>query len=54
MLNVFRCVYTRIFIDNYPKTLFHHKMPSYGSCEYKKEGPGSGLNRKQGLVETDS
>ena len=25
MLNVFRQVYTRIFIDNYPTTLFCHK-----------------------------
>ena len=25
MLNVIRHVYTRIFIVNYPTTLFHHK-----------------------------
>ena len=30
------------------------KMPTYGSYEYKKEGPDTGPNRKQGLVETDS
>ena len=29
-------------------------MPIYGSYEYKEEGSGTGLNRKQGLVETDS
>ena len=54
MLNVFRRVYTRIFIDNSPTTLFHIKRPTHGSYEYKEEGSGTGLNRKQGLVETDS
>ena len=29
-------------------------MPVYGSYEYKEEGSGIGLNRKQGLVETNS
>ena len=47
-------VYTCIFLDNYLTTLFHYKMPTYGSCEYKEEGSGTGPNRKQGLVETDS
>lgn len=28
------------------------KMPTYGLYEYKVEGSGCGLNRKQGLVET--
>ena len=54
MLNVFRRVYTRIFIDNYPTILFNIEKPTYGSYEYKEEGSGIGLNRKQGLVETDS
>ena len=30
------------------------KMPTYGPYEYKEEGSGIGLNRKQGLVVTDS
>ena len=30
------------------------KMPTYGSYEYEKERSDTGLNRKQGLVETDS
>ena len=28
-------------------------MSTSGSYEYKEEGSGTGLNRKQGLVETD-
>ena len=43
-----------IFIDIYSTTLFHHKKPTYESYEYEKEGSDTGLNRKQGLVETDS
>ena len=39
-------VHTRIFIGNYPTT--------YESNEYKQEVSGTGLNRKQCLVETDS
>ena len=30
------------------------KMPIYALYEYKEEGSGTGLNQKQGLVETDS
>ena len=30
------------------------KMSTYGSYEFKEEGSGTGPNRKQGLVETDS
>ena len=30
------------------------KKPTYGSYEYKEEGSGTGLNRKQGFVKTDS
>ena len=30
------------------------KMPTYGSCEYKEEGSGTGPERKHGLVETGS
>ena len=30
------------------------KMSTYGSYEYKDEGSGIGVNRKQGLVENDS
>ena len=30
------------------------KMPTNGSYEYKEEGSGTGVNRKQGFVETDS
>ena len=30
------------------------KMSTYGSHEYKEDGSGTGLNRKEGLVETDS
>ena len=52
--NVFHRVYTRIFIDNYPTSLFHHtKKQTYGSYEYIEEGSSTGLNRKQDLVETD-
>ena len=47
------CVYSHL-IDNSPTTLFKIKMPTYVSYEYKEEGSGTGLNRKQGLVETDS
>ena len=54
MLNVFRLVYTRILTDDYPETLFYHKMPTFGLYEYKVEGSGCGFNRKRGLAETDS
>ena len=54
MLNVYRHVYTRIFIDNYRTTLLCHKMPTFGLYEYKVEGSGCGFNRKWGLAETDS
>ena len=30
------------------------KLLTYESNEYKKGGSGTGLNRKQGLVETDT
>ena len=52
----FHLVYTRIFIDNYPTSLFYHtkKMPTFGLYEYKVEGSGCGLNRKLGLAESDS
>ena len=36
ILNDCPLVYTRIFIDNYPKTLFYHKMPTFGLFEQKK------------------
>ena len=54
MLNVFRLVYTRISIDNYPTTLFYHKMATFGLYKYKVEGSGCRFNRKRGLAETDS
>ena len=54
MLNVFRLVYTRIFINNYPTNLFDHKNANFGLYEYKVEGSGCGFNRKRGLVKTDS
>ena len=54
MLNVFRLLHTRIFIDKYPTILFYHKMPTFGLYEYKVEWSGSGFNRKLGLTETDS
>ena len=49
------CVYSylhRQLSDNF----IPHKNANlqYGSYEYTEEGPGTGLNRKQGLVETDS
>ena len=43
------CVYSHLY-----RQLSDTKMPTYGSYEYKEEGSGTGLNRKQGLVETDS
>ena len=54
MLNVFRLVYTRILIENYPTTLFYHKNANVGWYEYKVEGLGCGFNRKRGLAGTDS
>ena len=48
-----QCVYSHLhrqLSDNF----IPHKMPTYGSYEYKEEGSGTGLNRKQGLVETES
>ena len=54
MLNVFRHVCTRIFIDNYQTTYFISKVPKFGLYEYKVEGSGCGFNRKRGLAETDS
>ena len=54
MLNVFCHEYTHIFIDNYPTTLFYHKMPMFGLNDYTAEGSGRGLNRKRGLAETNS
>ena len=53
MLNVFALCYTRIFIDNYPTTLFYHKIPTFGLYEYKVEGSDCRFNRKRGLAETD-
>ena len=53
MLNDFRLVYTRIFIDNYPTNLFYFKMQTIGLYEYKVVGSGCGFNRKRGLAETD-
>ena len=35
---------THFFIDNYPTNLFHHKLPTFGLCEYKVEGLGCGFN----------
>ena len=54
MLNVFRPVYVRIFIDNYPTFYFITKMPIFGLYEYKVEGSGCWFSRKRGLTETDS
>ena len=54
MLNVFRLWYTRIFIDNYPPTLFYHKNDNVWLYEYIVEGLACGFNRKRGLAETDS
>ena len=54
MLFVFRLVYTRIFIDNYPTTLLYHKHAKVRLYEYKEEGSGSGFNQKKDLTETDS
>ena len=53
MLDVFRLVYTRIFIDNYPTNLFYHKNVNVWLYEYKVEGSGCGFNKKRGLAETD-
>ena len=44
------CVYSHLYRQLYSIT----KMPNYRPYEYKEEGSGTGLNRKQGLVETDS
>ena len=47
----FHLVYTCIFIDNYPTTLFYHKkMPTFGLYEYRKEGLDCGFNQKWCLV----
>ena len=43
MLNVFRRVYTRIFIDKYPTILFHHKNANMGRMSIKKRGRAPGL-----------
>ena len=44
LLNVFRRVYTRIFIDNYPTTLFHNKRCQLmGTISIKKRGQTAGL-----------
>ena len=43
------CSYTHLH-----RQLSDNFMPTYGSNEYKQEGSGTRLNRKQGLVETDS
>ena len=48
------CVYSHLhrqLSDNFSQS---QKMPTYGPCEYKEEGSCTGLNRKQGLDETDS
>ena len=42
MLNIFRSVYTHIFIHKYD-IFFHHKMPAYALYEYR--------NRTVGLIE---
>ena len=55
MLNVFRLVYTRIFIDNYiGQFYFITKIPSFEFNKYKVEESGCGFNQKRGLAETDS
>ena len=49
-----QCVYSHLHQQLSDNFIPHKKMPTYGSYEYKEEGSGTGLNRKQGLVETDS
>ena len=53
MLNVFRLVYTRIFIDNYPPNLFDHKNATFGLYEYNVERSGCWFKRKRDLAGTD-
>ena len=45
MLNVFRHVYARIFIHNYPTSLFHHKKKKklMGRMSMKKRGRAADL-----------
>ena len=48
------CVYSHRHRQLSENFILSQKMPTYGSYEYKEEGSGTWLNRKQGLVETDS
>ena len=48
------CVYSQLHRQLYDNFIQSQKIITYGSYEYKEEGSGTGLNRKQGLVETDS
>ena len=54
MLNVFAVFILASSSANIQPLYAITKMPTYESKEYKQERSGTGLNRKQGLVETDS
>ena len=48
------CVYSHLHRQLSDNFIPHKKCQFMGRMSIKKRGPGPGLNRKQGLVETDS